>query len=82
MTTSQQGKLFFSFLRINLLGFDGGPSAMHLVHQKAVKRHAWLKNEVFSNVLRRLAAGLEDNDRSPMESHPSRQERPMRQPPR
>lgn len=51
MTASQQGKLFFSFLRIGLLGFGGGPSMIPLVHQEVVKRHAWMKDEEFADVL-------------------------------
>ncbi|WP_104204646.1 chromate transporter [Billgrantia saliphila] len=51
MTTSQQGKLFFSFLRIGLLGFGGGPSIIPLVHQEVVKRHAWMRDEEFADVL-------------------------------
>lgn len=51
MTASQQGKLFFSFLRIGLLGFGGGPSMIPLVHHEVVKRHAWMKDEEFADVL-------------------------------
>ncbi|MFQ3786558.1 chromate transporter [Halomonas sp. A29] len=51
MSASQQGKLFFSFLRIGLLGFGGGPSMIPLVHQEVVKRHAWMSDEEFADVL-------------------------------
>ncbi|MGR2738197.1 chromate transporter [Billgrantia sp. Q4P2] len=51
MTPSPQGKLFFSFLRIGLLGFGGGPSMIPLVHQEVVKRHAWMSDEEFADVL-------------------------------
>lgn len=51
MTTSVQGKLFFSFLRVGLLGFGGGPSMIPLVHEEAVKRRGWLKDEEFADIL-------------------------------
>jgi chromate transporter len=46
-----QGRLFFSFLRIGLLGFGGGPSMIPLVHQEVVKRHGWLEDEEFADIL-------------------------------
>lgn len=51
MTAPIQGKIFFSFLRIGLLGFGGGPSMIPLVHQEVVKRHGWLEDEEFANIL-------------------------------
>ncbi|WP_422670819.1 chromate transporter [Billgrantia pellis] len=51
MASSRQGKLFFSFLRIGLLGFGGGPSMIPLVHQEVVKRHGWLEDEEFADIL-------------------------------
>src|SRR5690554_7981663 len=51
MSASQQSRLFLSFLRIGLLGFGGGPSMIPLVHQEVVKRHAWMQDEEFADVL-------------------------------
>lgn len=51
MSTPEQRKIFFSFLRIGLLGFGGGPSMIPLVHQEVVKRHAWLEDEEFADIL-------------------------------
>lgn len=46
-----QTQLFLAFLRIGLLGFGGGPSMIPLVHQEVVKRHAWMDDEAFADVL-------------------------------
>ncbi|TDB03309.1 chromate transporter [Halomonas marinisediminis] len=43
--------LFWAFTRIGLLGFGGGPSMIPLVQQEVVKRHAWLRDEEFAEVL-------------------------------
>ncbi|MDI5935898.1 chromate transporter [Halomonas kalidii] len=51
MSTPEQRKIFFSFLRIGLLGFGGGPSMIPLVHQEVVKRHGWLEDEEFADIL-------------------------------
>ncbi|WP_263574599.1 chromate transporter [Halomonas sp. ML-15] len=40
-----------AFLRIGLLGFGGGPSMIPLVQQEVVKRHAWLSDEEFADIL-------------------------------
>ncbi|WP_372612445.1 chromate transporter [Halomonas sp.] len=40
-----------AFLRIGLFGFGGGPSMIPLVHQEVVKRHAWMDDEAFGDVL-------------------------------
>ncbi|QTF92290.1 chromate transporter [Halomonas sp. BM-2019] len=45
------GALFWAFTRIGLLGFGGGPSMIPLVHQEVVKRHAWMTDEEFADVL-------------------------------
>lgn len=45
------GALLSSFARIGLLGFGGGPSMIPLVHQEVVKRHAWMTDEEFANIL-------------------------------
>jgi len=44
-------QLFLAFLRIGLFGFGGGPSMIPLVHQEVVKRHAWMDDEAFADVL-------------------------------
>lgn len=46
-----QSSLFWVFLRIGLLGFGGGPSMIPLVQQEVVKRHAWLSDEEFADIL-------------------------------
>ena len=51
MNASDQRRIFFSFLRIGLLGFGGGPSMIPLVHQEVVKRHRWLEDEEFADIL-------------------------------
>lgn len=51
MTSASQGSLFMAFLRIGLLGFGGGPAMIPLVHQEVVKRHGWLDEEAFADVL-------------------------------
>lgn len=45
------GALFWTFTRIGLLGFGGGPAMIPLVQQEVVKRHAWLNDEEFADVL-------------------------------
>lgn len=51
MISASQGSLFTAFLRIGLLGFGGGPAMIPLVHQEVVKRHGWLDEEAFADVL-------------------------------
>ncbi|GEN24333.1 chromate transporter [Halomonas cupida] len=46
-----QGQLFMAFFRIGIFGFGGGPSMIPLVHQEVVKRHAWMEDEAFADVL-------------------------------
>lgn len=48
---ARQRDLFWAFLRIGLLGFGGGPSMIPLVQQEVVKRHAWLSDEEFADIL-------------------------------
>ncbi|APE31816.1 chromate transporter [Halomonas aestuarii] len=43
--------LFWAFLRIGLLGFGGGPSMIPLIQQEVVKRHGWMDEEAFGDVL-------------------------------
>ncbi|MBW6390563.1 MULTISPECIES: chromate transporter [Halomonadaceae] len=45
------GALFWAFVRIGLLGFGGGPAMIPLVRQEVVKRHAWLDDEAFADIL-------------------------------
>ncbi|MFC3282007.1 chromate transporter [Litchfieldella rifensis] len=54
--TSPSGKplllpLFWAFLRIGLLGFGGGPSMIPLIQQEVVKRHGWMDEDAFGDVL-------------------------------
>jgi chromate transporter len=49
--TPQRGPLFWAFVRIGLLGFGGGPAMIPLVQQEVVKRHGWLDDEEFADVL-------------------------------
>ncbi|APX91927.1 chromate transporter [Halomonas sp. 1513] len=56
LSTTQRGDarqrdLFMAFLRIGLLGFGGGPAMIPLVQQEVVKRHAWLSDEEFADIL-------------------------------
>lgn len=44
-------KLFFSFSRIGLLGFGGGPAMIPLIQQEVVKRNCWLDDDEFSDIL-------------------------------
>lgn len=48
---ANQRDLFWAFLRIGLLGFGGGPAMIPLVQQEVVKRHAWLSDEEFADIL-------------------------------
>lgn len=43
--------LFWSFLRIGLLGFGGGPAMIPLVQQEVVRRHGWLEAEEFVDIV-------------------------------
>ncbi|WP_104204633.1 chromate transporter [Billgrantia saliphila] len=43
--------LFWAFTRIGLFGFGGGPAMIPLVQQEVVKRHAWLSDEEFADIL-------------------------------
>lgn len=44
-------KLFWAFTRIGLLGFGGGPAMIPLIHAEVVKRHHWLDDDDFADVL-------------------------------
>ncbi|MBZ0330119.1 chromate transporter [Halomonas sp. ANAO-440] len=43
--------MLWAFTRIGLLGFGGGPAMIPLVQQEVVKRHAWLSDEEFADIL-------------------------------
>lgn len=43
--------LFWAFTRIGLLGFGGGPAMIPLIQQEVVKRHAWLDDDEFADIL-------------------------------
>ncbi len=43
--------IFAAFFRIGILGFGGGPSAIPLVHQEAVKKYEWMNDEEFADTL-------------------------------
>ncbi|MBN8410631.1 chromate transporter [Halomonas denitrificans] len=47
----QHASLFAAFFRIGIFGFGGGPSMIPLVHQEVVKRHAWMDDDAFADVL-------------------------------
>ncbi|WP_043516805.1 chromate transporter [Halomonas sp. BC04] len=50
-TKAPLGALLWAFTRIGLLGFGGGPAMIPLVQQEVVKRHGWLNDEEFADVL-------------------------------
>lgn len=43
--------LFWSFFRVGIFGFGGGPSMLPLVRAEAVTRHGWLTDEEFADIL-------------------------------
>lgn len=43
--------IIVAFFRVGMLGFGGGPSAIPLVHQEAVKKYKWMTDEEFSDTL-------------------------------
>lgn len=54
MTTSSSkslAELAWAFTRIGLLGFGGGPAMIPLIHQEVVKRHQWLDDDEFADIL-------------------------------
>lgn len=54
MTTSRGRRLadlFWAFTRIGLLGFGGGPAMIPLIRQEVVKRHHWLDDDEFADIL-------------------------------
>ncbi|PMR76098.1 chromate transporter [Billgrantia endophytica] len=48
---ASQRDLFWTFLRVGLLGYGGGPSMIPLVQQEVVKRHGWFNDEEFADIL-------------------------------
>ncbi|WP_148253346.1 chromate transporter [Aidingimonas lacisalsi] len=51
MILSTQPALFWSFLRIGLLGFGGGPAMIPLIREEVVSRHAWVDDDRFADIL-------------------------------
>lgn len=43
--------IFMAFLRVGLLGFGGGPSAIPLFEQEAVKKYEWMTSDEFGDTL-------------------------------
>lgn len=43
--------LFAAFFRIGMLGFGGGPSAIPLFEQEAVKKYEWMTSDEFGDTL-------------------------------
>ncbi|QHJ70352.1 chromate transporter [Planococcus halotolerans] len=43
--------LFAAFFRIGMLGFGGGPSAIPLFEQEAVKKYKWMTSDEFGDTL-------------------------------
>ncbi|TVM07038.1 MAG: chromate transporter [Halomonas sp.] len=43
--------LFWSFTRIGLLGFGGGPAMIPLIQHEVVKRQAWMSDDDFADML-------------------------------
>ncbi|WP_307477194.1 chromate transporter [Cytobacillus purgationiresistens] len=41
----------FAFFRVGMLGFGGGPSAIPLFQQEAVKKYKWMTEEEFADTL-------------------------------
>lgn len=51
MKKQVQGPLLASFFRIGVLGFGGGPSMVPLIHHEVVRRHGWMQDEEFGDIL-------------------------------
>ncbi|GHC23993.1 chromate transporter [Aidingimonas halophila] len=51
MMSATQPALFWSFLRIGLLGFGGGPAMIPLIRAEVVTRHGWVDDEEFADIL-------------------------------
>lgn len=43
--------LFWTFTRIGLVGFGGGPAMIPLIQNEVVKRHGWVDNDAFADIL-------------------------------
>lgn len=43
--------LFAAFFRVGMLGFGGGPSAIPLFEQEAVKKYKWMTSDEFGDTL-------------------------------
>lgn len=49
--TGNLRSLFWSFTRIGLLGFGGGPAMIPLIQHEVVKRQAWMSDDDFADML-------------------------------
>ena len=47
----KQTALFWAFFRVGIFGFGGGPSMIPLIHAEVVKRHQWVNDEEFADIL-------------------------------
>ncbi|WP_033542593.1 chromate transporter [Planococcus sp. CAU13] len=48
---SKNTDLFAAFFRVGMLGFGGGPSAIPLYEQEAVKKYKWMTSDEFGDTL-------------------------------
>lgn len=48
---AQHTQILTAFLRTGLLGFGGGPSMIPLIHHEVVKRHRWMEEDDFADIL-------------------------------
>lgn len=48
---SKNTDLFAAFFRVGMLGFGGGPSAIPLFEQEAVKKYKWMTSDEFGDTL-------------------------------
>ncbi|WP_349291308.1 chromate transporter [Planococcus beigongshangi] len=48
---SKYTDLFAAFFRVGMLGFGGGPSAIPLFEQEAVKKYKWMTSDEFGDTL-------------------------------
>ncbi|WP_219835452.1 chromate transporter [Paenibacillus sp. R14(2021)] len=51
MRTNQVWQLYMSMARTGIVGFGGGPSVIPLIRHEAVKRHQWMTDDEFAEVL-------------------------------
>lgn len=48
---NKNADLFAAFFRVGMLGFGGGPSAIPLFEQEAVKKYKWMTSDEFGDTL-------------------------------